>query len=351
MEMNHNVIINFDQKTKTMQADKALELFNKMKARLLDTRSKSYTAEYQKAYIDEKVQGIDNIISGIQDGYKSIYEDNRHRTYDKPMYNNTNITKKKEYIVVCDKADKIINGASNLTELERFDNYDEALELASKIAIKDYAINKEYGTVVAIIDTNTNNVNIIRAEEKTTSTMDTRENYENSINCEEPTNLSNESVNLDDDNDDIDKVIEEDMKNFERRMSMTEKEYWDYHKSTGYMFYPFANPATVKAAREKEESLFIYGNIIVTDDIKNRYHVINFDNSRDALIHAAAMLSLQLGLISEDEMGHTPWLRKRLGIKDKDLLECKKSLLKHGYYRLNSLYIVDADRISEGKLK
>lgn len=142
-EMNHNVTINFDEKTKTIQADKAIELFNNMKTALLDTRSKSYTATSQKAYIDKKLQGIDNIISGIQDGYKIVYEDNRHRTYDKPMYNNINLSKKKQYIVVCDKEDKIVNSHSSLTELESFDNYDEALELASKIAIKDYVINKK----------------------------------------------------------------------------------------------------------------------------------------------------------------------------------------------------------------
>lgn len=56
------------------------------------------------------------------------------------------------------------------------------------------------------------------------------------------------------------------------------------------------------------------------------------------------MLSLKLGLISEGDMSHLAWLRKRLGIKDNDLLECKESILKHGYYRLNSLYIVDLDR-------
>ena len=325
MEMNHNVIIDFDEKTKTVQANKALEVFNNMKAKLLDTRSKSYTAEYQKAYIDKKLQGIDNIISGIQDGYKLIYEDNRHRTCDEPMYNKINLSKKKKYIIVCDKEDKIVNGVSNLTELESFDNYDEAMELASKIAIKDYAINKKYGTVVAIIDTNTNNVSIIRAEED---------------NQKKPVNLDKDNEDM----DDIDKIIEEDRKNFKRVMNMTEKEYWDYRKSNGFMFYAAGNPDLVKTEREKEEQLFIYGNIIVTDDIKNRYHVINFDNSRDALIHAAGMLSLQLGLISEGDMSHPAWLRKRLGIKDNDLLECKESILKHGYYRLNSLYIVDLDR-------
>ncbi len=34
--MNHNVTTTFNGKTKTIQADKALELFNKMKAKLLE---------------------------------------------------------------------------------------------------------------------------------------------------------------------------------------------------------------------------------------------------------------------------------------------------------------------------
>ncbi len=336
MKMTHNVITIFNGKTKTMQADKALDLFNTMKANLLDTRGKSYTDESQKAYIDKLVQSIDNIISGIQDGYKFVYEDNRHRTYDKPIYNSTNISKKKKYIVVCGAEDKIINGAPNLTELESFDNYDKALELASKLAIKDYTLNKEHGTVVAILDTTTNKVNIIRAEKD---------------NRREPVNLDKynrrETMSLDDNNEDIDgidKVIEEDRKNFKKIMNMTEKEYWDYHKSTGFTGFMGGSPILTKAAREKEETLFIYGNFIITDDLKNRYHVINFDNSRDALTYAVGMLSLQLGLISENDLSHLAWLQTRLGIKDKDLLECKNALLKRGYYKLNSLYIVDLDR-------
>lgn len=340
MEMNHNVTISFNGNTKTVEANRALEQFIKMKEHLLNTRSNSSTTEYQKIYIDKKLQGIDNIISGIQDGYKLVYEDNRHRIYDKPMYNKTNLSKKKQYTVVCDKEDKIADARFNLTELDSFDNYDEAFEFASKMAIKNYAINKKYGTVVAIIDNNTNQANIIRAEQQTSE-----KTYEN---CREQVNLSKEQVskpNLV--KQGITKLVGLAKNNNTGHKSvfeMTEKEYWEYQKQNGYMFWASGNPDLVKAAREKEENLFIYGNIIVTDDMRNIYHVINFDNSRDAFIHAAGMLSLQLGMISEGDLSHPVWLRERLGIKDSDLLECKESLLKYGYYKLNSLYIVDLDR-------
>lgn len=46
--MNHNVTISFNGNTKTVEANRAVQQFIKMKEHLLNTRNSSTTAEYQK---------------------------------------------------------------------------------------------------------------------------------------------------------------------------------------------------------------------------------------------------------------------------------------------------------------